>query len=406
MAGLLAAVSAWAVVTAQDPAPPAADPVQRAIEALPYLASQVPEQRTAAERLVEAAAEPGFERLLELLDSQPRAGREVLLRLLANTRHPGRLALCVDTLLRTDAGRPERTTSLRALRSVEAAQLVEHVAGRLRKEGLTGFERVQCASLLGTVPAARAQGLLEELLQGAEKGSLQRALVEEALLRSVLASSFAEPAFARYVKRHGGACKCTLKELQEALVDLALPVAAERRQAELRLAEMVAGDVGLLLALSRSELPERAAFGLTRLRTTLPAEYRMAALAVVLDIVLTGEQTAALLALEVAIAGIPPTPAEMESLRPVAGGEAIARLESVLEAIGRAGNLAQVRREFAGVEAALRPLLARQGPFDPEAQEMLDRFATLREQLDSLEAVWRGGWRDEFEAEILGIEQE
>ena len=398
-------------VLAQDDPPAAEEPSggpswERLQDVLPYLSSRVPEQRLQAERLVEAGAEKHFESLVKELPAQPRRGREVLLRVLANTHHEGRAQLCLDTLCNRESRRAERTIASRGLKGAEADKLLGLIESRLDQPELELFQRVECCNLLGTLASARAQGVAEDVLEHAEPGSLLAFAAEDAVLRSTIASQFAQPAWSRYQARRASAPRMTLRELQESLDELALPHAVDRAAAELELAEALGKDVRVLLALARSPWPERASFALKQIEQLKGVELELASQAVMLDLVMTGEQTVALLAMDVAIAGTPPSDSDMEKLRPVIGVDSEARLEAILEGMGRGTDLAELRTRNRRLEAQLRPLLLRRGPFDPQVRTLFNELESVRVQLERVEALWAGGWRREFEAEILGTRQE
>lgn len=411
---MLLAVIAFAVlgsVLAQDD-PPAEQPSgnapswERLQAVLPYLSSRVPEQRLQAERLVEGGAQAHFEKLVSEMPALPRRGREVLLRVLAQTAHEGRVQLCLDTLCNRESRRAERTIASRGLQRADQDSLLALIEQRLAEPELELFQRVECCNLLGTLSSARGQGVAEQVLAGAEPDSLLAFAAEDALLRSTIASPFAQPAWSRYQDRRPEAPRLTLRQLQDALDELALPRAVDRAAAELQLGELAGKDVRVLLALARSPWPERATFALNLLKRQRGTELALASQAVMLDLVMTGEQTVALLAMDVAIAGTPPSDADMEKLRPVVSVDSEARLEAILEGMGRNTDLAELRAGHRALEAKLRPLLLRRGPADSEVLAMFDRLQSVRGQLDQVEALWAGGWRREFEAEILGTRQE
>lgn len=411
---VLLAVIAFAVlgsVLAQDDPPPqpAAEsaPGWQTLQAvLPYLSSRVPEQRLQAERLVERGAREHFEKLVEEMPAQPRRGREVLLRVLAHTEHEGRVRLCLDTLCNRESRRAERTIASRGLKSADQDKLLALIEQRLAEPELELFQRIECCNLLGTLSSARGQGVAEQVLAVAEPGSLLAFAAEDAVLRSTIASPFAQPAWSRYQDRRPQAPRLALRQLQDALDELALPRAVDRAAAELQLGELVGKDVLVLLALARSPWPERATFALNQLKRLKGTDLALATQAVMLDVVMTGEQTVALLAMDVAIAGTPPSDADMEKLRPVISVDSEARLEAILEGMGRNTDLAELRATNRALEAKLRPLLQRRGPADSEVLAMFDQLQSVRAQLDQVEALWAGGWRREFEAEILGTRQE
>ena len=112
------------------------------------------------------------------------------------------------------------------------------------------------------------------------------------------------------------------------------------------------------------------------------------------------------MAMDVAIAGAPPTDAGMEGLRPIISVDSEARLEAILEGMARGSDLADLRLQKRRLDAQLRPLLQRRSAFDPEVREMIASFESVQAQLEMVEAQWAGGWRREFETEILGIKAE
>jgi hypothetical protein len=402
---LIALVLVATLGTAQDPpAEKAAATWDRVQAVLPYLSSSVPEHRVQAERLVESGAEVHFEQLVEAMPDLPRAGREVLLRILANTGHEGRVLLCLQTLCDRNARRAERTIASRALGDVDSDKLLALIELRLAQPELEIYQRVQCCTLLGTIATARAQGVAEDQLTKVGNNELLAFAAEDAVLRSTIAAAFAQPAWARYQLRRPQAPKVNLRQLQDALDQLAFPRATDRAMAELSLAEMLADDTRVLLALARSPWSERAAFALKRLEKLQMTELEMAAQAVMLDLVMTSETTIALMAMDVAIAGAPPTDSDMQILRPVISIDSEARLESILEGMGRSSDLADLRARNRKLEA--RPLLQRRGAFDAEVRALLTELQGVRAALEGVEAQWEGGWRREFETEILGIRRE
>ena len=410
----LAALAVVGVAYAQDeqPKPPETAPKpdaaadepdwERLERALPYLSSSVPEHSLQAEQLIERGAEANFEALVEAMPSLPRRGREVLLRLLANTTHDGRVKLCLDVLCDRESRRTERTIASRALKSARQDDLLKLVEARLSEPELDEYRRIQCCTILGTITSARAQGLAEDVLAKAGKDALLAFASEDAVLRSTIETQFEQPAWSRYQGRHSAAPKMTLREFQTALDELALPRAADRARAENKLGGMIDGDVRVLLALARSPWPERAAFALKQLEDLQSQELQLATQSVMLDLVMTGEQTIALMAMDVAIAGSPPTDSEMEVLRPVISVDSEARLEAILEGMARGSDLADLRMQRRRLEASLRPLLQRRSAFDQEVRVLIQRFESIRDQLEMVEAQWAGGWRREFETEILG----
>ena len=405
---LLAAVSliVWGAVIAQDDPPAQPEPAVVAYErveaVLPYLSSNVPELRLKSERAIENAAEEHFEKLIEVLPTQPRAGREVLLRILANTTHDGRIKLCLDTLCRRDARRTERTIASRALQGSRGDKLLTLIEARLADDELTTYERAQCCALLGTLSSARAQGVAEKVLEESTPDSLVAFAAEDALLRSIIAAPFAQPAWARYQERRKGAPKANLRQLQEALDKLALPRAADRALGELRLSEIIGDDTRVYLALARSPWLERSSFALKQLEKQQRPELQLAVQAVMLDLVMTGEQTIALMAMDVAIAGAPPTEEQMGELRPLISVDSEARLEAILEGMGSGADLTDLRERDERLEARLRPMLLRRSAFDDEVRSLIKELKAVKQQLEQVEAQWEGGWRREFQTEILG----
>lgn len=410
----LAAMAVVGIAYAQDePAKPGDDQPkpeaeatvpdwQRLEQALPYLSSSVPEHSLQAEQLIERGAEMHFDALVSALPDQPRRGREVLLRVLASTTHEGRVSLFLGVLCDRESRRTERTIASRALKTARQDDLLKLVEARLGEPDLDQYRRIQCCTLLGTITSARAQGLAEDVLSKAEADALLAFASEDAVLRSTIETQFGQPAWSRYQNRHPAAPKMTLREFQDALDELALPRAADRARAESKLGGMIDGDVRVLLALARSPWPERAAFALKQLEDLQSQDLQLATQAVMLDLVMTGEQTIALMAMDVAIAGSPPTDDEMEVLRPVISIDSEARLEAILEGMARGSDLADLRIQRRRLEATLRPLLLRRSAFDPEVRVLIQRFEGIRDQLEMVEAQWAGGWRREFETEILG----
>lgn len=393
---------AWHQGVAAQEEPKGPPSTARALAALPYLSSTVPEQRVKAEKILEAAAPGSFDKLVEELPRQSRQGREILLRILANTSHGGRVRLCVDTLTRQEAQRVERVIAVRALESTDTNLLLDTLLERLRQKGLEAYARSQCQILLGHIPGARAQGQIEQFLLEAKDSPMESARLEVALLRSILQSGASEPAWTRWQRRRPEGPRCTLRELRDALAALARPTALERLEAEARLAELVQGNVLVLLAMAGSSYAERAAFGLGAVRRVVPESMQLSTLAAMLDLVSSAEQDIALLAIDVAVACAPPTPEELDLLRPMCSADAVARLESVIQGLGRGGNLAELRKRHARISAELRPLLQRKGALDPQARAIGRDLAQVRAQLDYVETAWREGWQREFESEVLG----
>lgn len=392
------------LVAAQDEAPRPQPARNEDLDALlDYLNSTVPEHRNHAEKLLTAAAAGQFAALVERLPRQPQRGRELLLKILVNSDNAERVPLCLNTLCRQDARRRERLYATEALRSVEQGLTLAAIKTRLTGQGLSDYERAQCYRVLGELTLPEAQTLAERERDSATPGSLAAFLAEDALLRSLLASDFAQSAWSRYQRRHKDAPKSELKTITGALADLARPTAMERAEAEFALMEIIGQDPRVWLALARSIEPERAALALSVLRRRAMGAFAHATLAVMLDLVTTGEKTTALLAVDVAVAGTPPGPDDLKKLRPVVSAEAMARLEAVLEGLTAAGNLAELRAERARLDAELVPLLRRFGPGNEEVRDLMSRVEEVGVKLDRLERVWRRGWRREFEADILGL---
>jgi hypothetical protein len=375
--------------------------LERLKAVLPYLASHVPEQQRQAEELLQSGAAAHYAELEKSLTDMQGVGRERLFSILAATEHERRIPLCMRVLRDRDARRNERMAAMQALASVNGDTLLLQIEHGLAEADIGDYQRMQLCALLGTLPSARAQGVAEQILQRAEAGSLLAFAAEEAALRSTLDSPFAQPAWSRYQERHPQAPRAALRELQAIMDDLALPSAPERAAAEERLNAIIRRDERVLLALCRSRWPERAAFALRRLKAEPPRELQLAAQMVMLELAGTGEQTVALLAMDVGIAGRPPTAEELEQLRPVTSAHAIARLESILEAMTRGGDLAELRLQNEKLSAKVRPLLLRLGPMDPEVRALRQELAGVRQRLSALEKIWADGWRREFEAEIL-----
>lgn len=370
---------------------------------LAYLDSAVPEHRNHAEALLREAAPKRFDELVERLPMQPVRGRELLLNILVNTDLPQRIPLCVTTLCRQDARRKERLSATEALRKVEPERVLAALRERLEARGISEYERVQCYRVLGELTLPQAQALAERERDLAPPDSLRAYLAEDALLRSVLADEFAQNAWSRYQRRHKDAPKVELKLIAGALDALAQPVAVDRAEAEFALFDMLGQDARVWLALSRSIQPERAAFALSVLRRRNLGRFALAAQAVMLDLATSGERTVALLAVDVAVAGTPPTAADLKTLQPVTSGEAMRKLEAVLEGLTAAGNLAELRERRARLESELVPLLRQFGPAHDEARELMGEIEQVGRMLDTLERIWRRGWRREFEADILGL---
>lgn len=390
------------LVGAQEPPRDAADKPD--IDALlAYLDSAVPEHRNRAEALLRVAAPKRFDELVERLPAQPARGRELLLNILVNTDLPQRVPLCVVTLCRQDARRKERLSATEALRKVEPERVLGALRERLETRGISEYERVQCYRVLGELPLPQAQALAERERDAAVADSLRAYLAEDALLRSVLADEFAQNAWSRYQRRYRDTPKVDLKLIVGALDALAQPVAVDRAEAEFALLDMIGQDARVWLALCRSIQPERAAFALSVLRKRALGRFALAAQAVMLDLATSGARTVALLAVDVAVAGTPPTPSDLERLQPVTSGDAMRKLEAVLEGLTAAGNLAELRDRRARLEAELVPLLRQFGPAHEEARELMGEIEDVGRRLDGLERIWRRGWRREFEADILGL---
>jgi hypothetical protein len=339
---------------------------------------------------------------LEALPNQPRQGRETLLRILCATNHAGRADLCVGILCRQDARRAERVIAAGALASLDGRKLADVLAVRLAGAEPGTFEAAQCASAIGIAAGSSASSLAEEFLEKSKPGSLAAARFEVAWLRSILAGGGAEPAWSRWQRRQQDGPKGTLRELQSALGGLAQPQALQRIAAETQLGESIKGSRVLQLALAGSELPERSAFGLTLLKNNLGNDPPLWLLDGLLYLVSTAPQATALMAIDVAVACAPPTTEELAELRPVTGHDTVARVESIMQGLGRGGNLAELRKRHAAISAELRPLLLRRGGLDEQARAVMRELQGVKRQLDGLERLWRAGWRREFESEVLG----
>lgn len=398
----LVLLSSAASSSAQEGDPPES---RQLAELLDYLDSAEPEHRLAAERRLKDLAEANFDSLVHLMNRQEPEDRPALLGILASTRHPGVLPLCVDALCRPQALRQERVIALEVALSADDETLLALLKGRLSERGASVFERVQGLRLLGFVALPQAHSLAEEIRDAEAPESLPAAFAEDALLRSLLRTPYAEHAWDRYRKRHPEAPGVKLGEIQDLLADLSAPLAAVRAEAEGRLIELIGDDARLLLALARSERPEQAAFALATLRERTTAVDNVMLQALALDLASVGEQTAALLAVDLAIAASPPTPEELERLRPVVSADAMARLEAILDRLGADSSLVQLREQRLEVEMALAPLLRRNGAADDEVAALMARLAVLNRRLEAVEKVWRGGWRHEFEADILGLNE-
>lgn len=378
----------------------------RVMQALAYLSSPVPEQQQRAEALIRDHAAESFEALEAALDDLHGVSRTRLLQILAATEHERRVPLCIDLLVSRDASRQSRLAAWAALQSVDAGRLFAVLETALAESEIEPFARMQLLALLGTISSPRAQSLAERLYNEAKPGSMEAFAAEDALLRSILASPLAQPAFSRYQERRPEAPRATLRELQQALDALAQPGAADRAIAESHLARVIGDDFRLLLALARSPLRERAAFALQRLKADVPHRMQSSAQTVLLHLLDTGRQTRALLALEVLIASRPNTPGQIEILRPYVGSRALSRVEAILESMTAGGDLSELRRQNERQTATLRPLLLLRGPMDAEVQSLSSELRSIRARLQVLEATWEGGWRREFEPSILGAGRE
>ena len=93
----------------------------------------------------------------------------------------------------------------------------------------------------------------------------------------------------------------------------------------------------------------------------------------------------------------------LDKLRPLSGTEAINKLEAVLEGLSESGDLATLRKQRARAEAILVPLIRRNGTSQGETGLAIAQLEAITSQLQELERRWRGGWRREFEREILGV---
>ncbi|MBK8146615.1 MAG: hypothetical protein IPK62_17310, partial [Bacteroidetes bacterium] len=281
---------AWQQGVAAQEEPKGPPSTARALAALPYLSSTVPEQRVKAEKILEAAAPGSFDKLVEELPRQSRQGREILLRILANTSHGGAGA--------TVSGHPDPPGSpAREARDCRSRPGINrhqpaagHPAGKAAPEGAEAYARSQCQILLGHIPGARAQGANRAILLEAKDSPMESARLEVALLRSILQSGASEPAWTRWQRRRPEGPRCTLRELRDALAALARPTALERLEAEARLAELVQGNVLVLLAMAGSSYAERAAFGLGAVRRVVPESMQLSTLAAMLDLVSSAEQ--------------------------------------------------------------------------------------------------------------------
>lgn len=402
-AGLLMAVTLSVRTQAQDDTPPPKPDLERLKKALPYLSSVVPEQKLSAEHLIARGAEANFDALVSELPGLPLSGREALLAILVGTSHAGRARLCVSVLCEPASRRAERVIALRGLRTAEAEAVLDLLDARVNQEGVSRFELIQCCGVLGGVRAARAQGMAEKLLAASGDDEMLRFAAEDALLRSMLESPFAQPTWERYQERHEGAPQVTLRELQAALEGLALPSSSQRANATAALTRILNNDPRVLLALARSPWVERNLYALAMLPNVNLRALSLPALWVMLDLVTTAEQAVALRAMQAAIAGAPPSDENMRLLRPAASPDSLTRLESILASLSRGGDLVRLREQKKLLGAQLRPKLARAGAFDAETRALMDEYAKVKSELDLLEKAWEQGWKREFEAEILGV---
>jgi hypothetical protein len=395
---LLAAVPAATPHAEDDPAP------SRAVRALAYLDSSVPSLQRRAEVVIRNGAEQEFERLQAELDTLPPRARVHLLRILVETRHAGVAAMCVEHLSNPASTRTERLIASTGLKGTSpqdaAAEAMTRLDAAEAAEAGT-FAWVQLMGVLGNVPLARAQAAAEGILRGAEPESLNAFLAEDAALRSILASEFAQPAWERYRQRNPGTVNLPLRELQAKLADLALPTAMERARAEADLVSTIGSDERLLLALARSPLPERAHFALRRLARNPVREHELPALLIALDLMETAPRTAALLALDVAIAGNPPELEALDKLRPMLSMRGAARLDSIVQDLHRAGDLTALRESYAMLHARLKPMLIRRGALAPEVRRLQIELARVEARLSALEQHWAEGWIREFHSDIL-----
>ena len=378
----------------------------RLFAAVPYLSSNVPEQVEAAERIISRDAEEHFEELQAVLPEQADSGRERLLRILADTEHEARIALFVDTLCHEDSVRGERMVAYGTLGDVDQPALLVTVEERLKAEDNSNWVTLQLCSILGTISSARAQGLAEDVAENADEDSLIAFAAEDAVLRSVLASSFAQPAWSRYQKRVDAAPNCTLRELREVKSRLSSPESGDREDAQIDFSELVGSDQRILLACCRSAWREESLFGLNELAGNITKEFQLPALLVMLDLATTGQQAVALEAVKTAITLNPPTSEELTDLREYVTASAMQRLESVVEKLQRGGDLTSTRKKEELLAAKLRPLLLRRGPFDERTRQLMSRLTEIRRQLTGLERLWAQGWRDEFRTRILGTDDE
>jgi hypothetical protein len=378
----------------------------RVFAAVAYLSSNVPEQVEAAERIISRDAEEYFVELQAILTKQADSGRERLLRILAETEHEGRIALFVDTLCHEDSVRGERMVAYGTLGEVDQQALLADVEERLKADDRSNWVTLQLCSILGTISSARAQGLAEDIGDDADEGSLIAFAAEDAVLRSVLASSFAQPAWSRYQKRVDTAPACNLRELRSVKAGLSSPESGDREDAQIDFSELVGQDQRILLACCRSAWREEALFGLNELAGNISKDFQLPALLVMLDLATTGQQAVALEAVKTAISLNPPTSEELTGLREFVTASAMQRLESVVEKLQRGGDLTSTRKKEELLAAKLRPLLLRRGPFDERTRQLMSSLTEIRRQLASLEQLWAQGWRAEFRESILGTSDE
>lgn len=403
--GLLVGVSlGWGAVSvsAQDDKPKPAEMTEaRVMRVLPYLSSDVPEHRAQSERLLRQHAKDYFEALVVQLADLPPRGRAMLLSILVATEHDEVVSLCVDTLCRADARRGERVTVSRALRDADRDRVFGEVQERLQKPDNSDFVGAQLARILGFVASAKSQGLAEEMLENTPKDSPRTFNLEDALLRSVLESSFAQPAWARYQRRHSDAPKIELRNLQKLLNRLTLPLARDRLRAATLLRAALDDDVRIYLALARSQWIEEASFALARLADLAGGQHDPKILAVMLDVATTSDQTTALLAVDVAKRCLPPTEKDLESMRPYVSDDAMRRLQAVIEGLTRNQDLGKLRARARKIEEELRPIMLRDGAFTPRARKLLNDLARAKSELDAVEKTWRAKWNQEFRNDIL-----
>ncbi|NUN49896.1 MAG: Smr/MutS family protein [Candidatus Brocadiae bacterium] len=130
--------------------------------------------------------------------------------------------------------RRERISAAAALRTLEEPRVLEAVKARLAQGNLSAYERVQCYRALGELALPEAQQLAEREREAAPPDSLVQFFAEDALLRSLLAAEFSQPAWTRYQRRRKEAPQVELRVLHAALSELAQPGAMDRTLAELR----------------------------------------------------------------------------------------------------------------------------------------------------------------------------